>query len=303
MLSGFLIGGILLKTLRNHEFGIKELLHFWIRRWFRTLPNYYLFLGINILIFVVLSKVEVPGLAAYSFFLQNLTAPASAFFGESWSLAVEEWFYLLFPLSFYLVNRTLQITKIDYQKSLVFTIALFLIVPLILRLTATPWQESFHFVVLFRLDSIMLGVLMIFIKSQWPKIWVRLYPLLFLGLLLLMSYYGVLPGLQSVPSEGSPLLTSLPALGCALLLPYFDTKIESIRRFGPIITNLSLWSYSIYLCHLPIILTAQRSFGSSINSTELRLLFRLGLLVLIITVAALNYRFYEKPMTDLRERF
>ena len=43
VLSGFLIGGILIKNFqKTNSFGIKEIYNFWIRRWFRTLPNYYL---------------------------------------------------------------------------------------------------------------------------------------------------------------------------------------------------------------------------------------------------------------------
>ena|SRR4030067_605713 len=42
VLSGFLIGGILLKVINQTEFNKKDLFNFWIRRWFRTLPNYYL---------------------------------------------------------------------------------------------------------------------------------------------------------------------------------------------------------------------------------------------------------------------
>lgn len=36
--------------------------------------------------------------AAYAVFMQNFHVPLDLFFWESWSLAVEEWFYLLFPL-------------------------------------------------------------------------------------------------------------------------------------------------------------------------------------------------------------
>ncbi len=51
VLSGFLIGGILIKTFNDKEnFGIKTIANFWVRRWFRTLPNYYLILIINIIV-------------------------------------------------------------------------------------------------------------------------------------------------------------------------------------------------------------------------------------------------------------
>jgi peptidoglycan/LPS O-acetylase OafA/YrhL len=48
VLSGFLIGGILIKDIQaGFDFGILK--NFWKRRWLRTLPNYYLFLIINFL--------------------------------------------------------------------------------------------------------------------------------------------------------------------------------------------------------------------------------------------------------------
>ena len=44
VLSGFLIGGILIKILEKNQITINLLFEFWIRRWFRTLPNYFLIL-------------------------------------------------------------------------------------------------------------------------------------------------------------------------------------------------------------------------------------------------------------------
>ena len=44
VLSGFLIGGILLKTLNKQDHTPKTIFNFWKRRWFRILPNYFLIL-------------------------------------------------------------------------------------------------------------------------------------------------------------------------------------------------------------------------------------------------------------------
>jgi len=51
VLSGFLIGGILIKIFQNTEsLNLNTIWDFWIRRWFRTLPNYYLVLVLNIVV-------------------------------------------------------------------------------------------------------------------------------------------------------------------------------------------------------------------------------------------------------------
>jgi len=47
VLSGYLIGGLLLRQIRNGKTAFKNFMYFWIRRWFRTLPNYILILAFN----------------------------------------------------------------------------------------------------------------------------------------------------------------------------------------------------------------------------------------------------------------
>ena len=56
VLSGFLIGRILYKMYVSKEFDFKDMTYFWVRRWFRTLPNYYLALIVNILVAVYIGN-------------------------------------------------------------------------------------------------------------------------------------------------------------------------------------------------------------------------------------------------------
>lgn len=92
-LSGILIGGILLKDLPD---SLSQLNRFWMRRWLRTLPPYFMVL--TIMWIVARPNAD---LIDYIFFLQSadiaMDVPNS-FFGVSWSLCVEEWAYLILPL-------------------------------------------------------------------------------------------------------------------------------------------------------------------------------------------------------------
>ncbi|MEI7616870.1 MAG: acyltransferase [Actinomycetota bacterium] len=100
VLSGYLIGKILFKIIQNSELKPKDLLNFWIRRWFRTLPNYFLILGILLAIPLLKSGIIAHDFNwKYLLFLQNFSGPHPNFFPEAWSLCIEEWFYLLFPIA------------------------------------------------------------------------------------------------------------------------------------------------------------------------------------------------------------
>ena len=103
VLSGFLIGRILINNLINNV----TIFSFWKRRWLRTLPSYFLFLSVNTVIAITMQwGIGKWKVITYLIFVQNLYFPASPnFFLESWSLSVEEWFYISIPLVFYLLKK------------------------------------------------------------------------------------------------------------------------------------------------------------------------------------------------------
>ena len=98
VLSGFLIGGILLNHIILKQTNFKSILYFWIRRCFRTLPNYYLILVINILLLFLFNRQRNFEIWSYFLFLQNFNSSQPDFFTESWSLSIEEFAYILLPL-------------------------------------------------------------------------------------------------------------------------------------------------------------------------------------------------------------
>ena len=95
IISGFVLAPQIIKILENNS--IKNYRIFLIRRWYRTIPLYVLSL---ILTSIILNKFFTLDFLKYLLFLQNLIFIwlENDYFSISWSLAVEEWFYILFPL-------------------------------------------------------------------------------------------------------------------------------------------------------------------------------------------------------------
>jgi peptidoglycan/LPS O-acetylase OafA/YrhL len=93
VLSGWLIGGLYWREYL--KFGDVHVGRFWMRRWFRTLPPYYVALLISWV--AVYTQRGTPWDSGYLFFIQNFYYQIP-YFSVSWSLAVEEHFYLFAPL-------------------------------------------------------------------------------------------------------------------------------------------------------------------------------------------------------------
>ena len=96
--SGFLIGYHFLKDMHNTEkVDMKFTGRFLIMRWVRTLPAYY-FMLIFLMFFNILAtkQIKIPYLNFV--FLQNLILNKSTFYRETWTISVEEWFYISFPI-------------------------------------------------------------------------------------------------------------------------------------------------------------------------------------------------------------
>ena len=105
VISGYLITSILLREeTKNQSISIPA---FYVRRIFRILPAFFMFLAI-MAILVRLGVVRVANssfIASVLFLADTRVGPGSWWLGHTWSLAVEEQFYLVWPLAFSLLDR------------------------------------------------------------------------------------------------------------------------------------------------------------------------------------------------------
>lgn len=304
VLSGFLIGSILLKTIDSQEdFNLKDILYFWKRRWFRTLPNYYLFLGVNVLLVyigMIGGKIEAFDLS-FIFFLQNFSVGFTDFFWESWSLSVEEWFYIFLPLLFFVFNRFT-----SAKRAFLTTTVLLIALPLIYRISIAGikvdrfWLDvEFRKVVITRLDAIMFGVLAAYVKRNFFNFWNGHKNKLFaIGLILIYLNYFIEPEPNDFYSKTFSF--TIMSFGAALLLAKADSvKTARWSGLGKLLTFISLISYSMYLTNLIVAQLIKFHFLPT-NLPEATFAYILFWGV-TIGVSYLTYRFFEKPIMNLRK--
>jgi peptidoglycan/LPS O-acetylase OafA/YrhL len=314
-LSGFLIGGLLLKTIESKAcFHFGDLCEFLRRRWYRTLPNYYLFLAVYLVVTLTVSAADpswcffgVPdseqltwwGKARYFAFLQNFAWPMPKYFEHSWSLSVEEWFYVLTAGTLFLMIRLFPATPRGRVQAFCLTAGTFIAIPLALRYSLPGGPDlGERKIVVLRLDAIMYGVLMAAARMYLPGLWRRAGVLALAGVAAVSA--AVFSGWRS-PVSPAWISTAVP-LGFSLLLPLCVALPSPGGRVARWIERLSIWSYSIYLCHLLIYAGLMPVVGYEALGTAGKLAYKATALGLVLLASAANYRFFEKPITDLRDR-
>ena len=121
----------------------------------RTLPPYVLALSV---IGIMTGHFLDSSFFQHLFFLQNLFSidDKTDFFAPAWSLAVEEWFYVVFPMYLVLMKRL----RCGVTTSAVLFCLIFLIAKIACWLVDPEWMATARRLVVFRLDSICFGFLL-----------------------------------------------------------------------------------------------------------------------------------------------
>jgi peptidoglycan/LPS O-acetylase OafA/YrhL len=299
VLSGFLIGDILVRSLQEKGVTIETYRTFLLKRWFRTLPNYAAFLLFH-LAFVLLTTSHFPVNWYYYFiFGQNVFGPMPGFFKESWSLAIEEWFYLLFPLLIVVINRGVQLR----HKAVFAVIGCFLVVPLLLRVYASAfWDlQTIRMIVPLRLDTIMYGVIAAVIMNWRPELWSRLTGALLLAPALALFLAGII--LVEYESRFSSVVSfPLIAMGAALATPFLQGLPRTGVFFPALIEYISKVSYSTYLLNIPFFFFADGLIAWGHAPMIVKFFGRIVMIIALLIVSYLPYKCIETPFLRMRQR-
>lgn len=309
VLSGFLVGGILIREIETSEFKFKQLIRFWIHRWLRTLPAYFCVLTFLLICYYINRGHLPPVWFKYYIFMQNFTSPHPIFFSEAWSLSVEECFYVLVPLCIFFLVKLTQQKRWPILGFVLFT--LFLITSI--RLCKVEQYDYFAEgsfgdqilkVVITRMDSILYGVLGAWLSIYFPSPFYKYKNILLTtGILLLIG-----SNLLFSPFFLTHVQYSLVPFASLCLLPFLGQLKRGNGILSKPITFISIISYSMYLTNHMIVLRGVMPFIIKWLQLDLEKQTMHNLVALIlfwiltIGMAYALYRCIEKPFMNLRKR-
>lgn len=298
VISGFLITRIIVSELSSGNFSFRI---FFFRRAKRIFPA---LIAVSIFTSLIASVVLNPvlyrkfgaSLIASSTFFSNIY-----FYGQSgyfdfdaitkpllhtWSLGVEEHFYIVFPLLLFILRRYVSF------RNTVFILLFFLLA----SLAGAQWFLEFDksgsfFISPFRFFEFLIGALLVFISPPSLKSSAtNIGALVGVGLILIPAFAydhnTLFPGVAALPI----------CIGAAILLYSRKASIVSMTLGSKVAVKIGLISYSLYLVHWPLVV-----FYKAIRISTLSLSTGEGILLLVVTfiIASLVFRYIETPFRHL----
>jgi len=294
VISGFLITGLILKKQREGTFQLSE---FWVRRIRRILPASVVMVVVTLVVggfllmpedYTTLSKTA----AYHQLMVSNVYLWKKSGYFEApselkplmhtWSLAVEEQFYLFYPFLLVWLNRFRDRVKF----SVLFGLCL-------LSFVGSEWmvrteQSTAFFLLPFRAWEMLCGGLICFFPNP------RFLPRLVANSLSLISLGGIFAcGWYFSDTMRFPGISAAwPCLATAVFI-YANsghlTLTGRILSLKPVVF-VGLISYSLYLVHWPILVYLRTEYG-----LDLPISVALSALALSVILAVLSWRFVERP--------
>ena len=308
VLSGFLIGGILLDARSSPRY----FQTFYLRRAYRILPLYFLVVGLSLLPHFLSGLVPAPAGRftplpipwwTYATFTQNFWMARLGEFGPSgtgitWSLAIEEQFYLTIPLL---------IRKVRMRYLAAALLAVIVGAPLfrfLLHATATHAGMASYVLMPARADALCLGVLIALLvrnhtlwsrlQANRPMLW-SVTAVLFAGAVFMTwrSYDAL-----SIPMTtwGFSWLAALYT--CILLIAIAPSGIVPAILRNQSLMRLGTLAYCSYLIHVGVMQAVRHPLKAHFPQFPVAAWIFGGLVGMAITLlaASLSFEYFEKPL-------
>ena len=296
VISGYLITSIIVGDLDSGRFSFAR---FYERRIRRIIPAFVVMLAVSSVAAIALfppkelAQFGLSAAAAAAFCSNIFFAFQTNYFAgpdimipllHTWSLGVEEQFYILWPLLLFLAFR------VGSRPA----VGVLVVILAVLSLAYSGWGTTprntaqLFYLPQSRAWELMLGAMLALglvprIGTRWLR---EAVGLLGLG----MIAFAVTQFSSATPFPG--LWATIPCIGAILVIhtgQRRDTAVYGLLSLQPLVF-VGLISYSLYLWHWPVIVFAENYFGRPIALNE-----TLFLILLSIAIAMLSWQYVERP--------
>ena len=305
VMTGFLIGKSFISHLEKHDNHISrsKTLTFYGRTALRILPNYLFILLVNYLLVnynVIVGDTKAFPMWRFATFTQNLFTPFWGFYWESYSLPVQWWFYIFFPLL--LILCSLFAKPKNYIPWLCL---LFVAASIAFRLSVADqvhdrfgWDIWIRKTVASRTDNIYIGVLAAWMMYYHPKQWERYAVASFIVGVALFIATRIIPRTPGTFYYDALYLT-ISAFAIALWFPLLSKWKCYKTRLGGFVSRVSVLSYAMFLTNLLLLQVLEHSFPMLWSRYAIAYPV---FWVLVFVAAYVLYIFVEKPFVKLRDK-
>ena len=281
VLSGFVLYPQLLQIYNNK----KNLFLFYKRRWLRTLPVYFFSL---IIISLISNKLITFDFLKYFFLIQDIYPKLlnTNYFPVVWSLSIEEFFYLIFPLFILFFKKENLLRNLLY-----FLTALTLGKIFLLNYFDSNFIRTGTF---FRFDAILLGFMA---RSFYKKFSFNVSLMISVVLIFMYTYFqNYIIQHKDIISVKFFFIIFIQIISLFILLLF--TNIEGLmkNRYLKKLSNLvSKQTYSVYLFHIIYIYLLTELSFTPFNKFIIYI-------ALLFTTSTISYYFFEKPILEKRPK-
>jgi len=295
VISGFLITSIILKEVNEGKFSIARFYERRIRRIFPALYPVILasFIGAWYLFHVVPFKQFAESVATTALFCSNILfwLKSGDYFGASsaempllhtWSLAVEEQFYIVFPLFLVAINQFLKRKYFPWILAMAIISFAVSVYGMQVNKSATFYMAPTRAWELLAGSIIALNIIPS-IKNDVLRNTIAVLGIILIG-------YSVFFFTEATPFPGTAAL--LPVLGTGFLLFSGQGSLSGVGKvlsFRPLVFT-GLISYSLYLWHWPLLVFSKYYLMRALTPTE-----TVGIITLTFIVSISSWKFIEQP--------
>jgi peptidoglycan/LPS O-acetylase OafA/YrhL len=303
VLSGFLITRLLLdERARDGSISFRV---FYIKRVLRIFPIYYLCVFIFALVYAR-GDGDLASLLTYTFNYYKPLHPAPTALEHTWSLSVEEQFYLVWPL----LIATIPMLWGKWLTGIVVP-ALSLLTALLI---AASFESTFAANVIYmsgptRMMSLSLGAFLAFAEAAGGKPETRQAALLAVAGIAVLGIDNIARAVHLIPAGGFYWCAALVgyamlSLGAvALLIGSENVVVVRVKALLclPPVRYIGTISYGLYLYHYLILFLLDLA-PYQVDTTGTTLTRELEAVTLTFLVAHLSFRYIESPLIKLKSR-